>query len=86
MEKKYREMETANSSYELRMEKEHSKYVMEMESMKDKLKIAEDNLEWQRNKEQISRSKNDLKKSESNHFFGSSGDIGTGFSNKYSWK
>ena len=76
-------MEGANSNYELKIEKEASRHSMETQRLSDHIKSLEDALEWQKNKEQISRSKHDLKKSEGSHFFSSSGDVG--LNSKY-WK
>lgn len=42
---------------------------MERDSLQEKIKQLEDSLEWERNKNQLNKSKHQLKKSESTNLF-----------------
>ena len=69
LEKKNLIMEKKNTQQMFRYQTDCSKWGLERTNLFERIKALEDSFEWEKNKNQLTKSKNEIKKSESSSHF-----------------
>lgn len=84
LDRKCKELEKKNLDSIFALEKDNSKWSMERDQLLEKIKQLEDSYQWERNKNQLNKSKSELKRSESGNIF--SATSGAEFRSFGNWK